>query len=290
MTRHYKTFLILFLPFLFLGGACTSTRTAETQDAPPPEVDSFVQLANDPAFREAHLAPQALDTSTLKGSLISLAASGPVQYTAYLSRGEVSTGDKVIIMLHEWWGLNDHIKAEADRWAAAFPSAEVFALDLYNGKVANTPEQAEKLMKSAKPDELRKIIAAALEHVGSDASIATIGWCFGGRYSMVAAIEAREQADACVLFYGMPVVEADQLQKLNCPVLGIFASQDEWINSGVVSNFQSSMSTAGKELMIEVYEADHAFANPSNPAFDSQATLEAYQRAFQFIGKHLILD
>ncbi|MBE0557169.1 MAG: dienelactone hydrolase family protein, partial [Proteobacteria bacterium] len=126
------------------------------------------------------------------------------------------------------------------------------------------------------------IISGAIGYAGKDARIGTIGWCFGGGWSLQAALMAREQAKACVVYYGMPESNPDKLVDLSAPVLGIFADKDAWITPEVVKNFSEAMKKAGKELTLKTYDADHAFANPSNPQYDKTSTEDAYSHAVAF--------
>jgi carboxymethylenebutenolidase len=117
--------------------------------------------------------------------------------------------------------------------------------------------------------------------------VATVGWCFGGGWSLKAAIQAGERADACVIYYGMPVKSAAELSPLEAPVLGIFGSEDEWINPGVVKEFDKLCKATGKEFTYEIFEADHAFANPSSERYKEEAATEANAMALVFLKDNL---
>jgi carboxymethylenebutenolidase len=194
---------------------------------------------------------------------------------------------KYLFVVHEWWGLNDYIKQEADRLQKELGNVNVLALDLYDGQVASKREDAAKLMGGVKEERVRTIIEGALEHAGEDARVATIGWCFGGGWSLQSSILAGFRAAACVMYYGMPEKEVEKLKHLNAPVLGIFATKDAWITPQVVKEFEAAMKKAGKKLTVRSYNADHAFANPSNPNFDKEATGKAHAEAIAFLKKHL---
>jgi carboxymethylenebutenolidase len=142
-------------------------------------------------------------------------------------------------------------------------------------------------MSEFKQDRGNAIVQGALSYAGKNARIGTVGWCFGGGQALQAALTAGKQAVACVMYYGMPELEPERLQKLRCPVLGIFARRDHWITPQLVQRFQQAMRRAGKQLTVVSYDADHAFANPSNPQFDPRAAEDARRRAREFIRRHL---
>jgi carboxymethylenebutenolidase len=160
-------------------------------------------------------------------------------------------------------------------------------LDLYDGQVATTREDAGKLMQAVKEDRAKAIINGAIAYAGPKAHIATLGWCFGGGWSLQTALIAGKQAVACVMYYGMPEQDVNRLKTLNCDVLGNFANKDQWINTKVVAKFAEDMKAAGKKLYLHQYDADHAFANPSNPVYNSEATKDAYTHTIEFLKARL---
>jgi carboxymethylenebutenolidase len=163
----------------------------------------------------------------------------------------------------------------------------VYALDLYDGKVADNPDDAGKYMQAVKEERLNAIINGALNYVGEDTEVATIGWCFGGGWSLRASILAGEQGAGCVMYYGMPVMEAEKLAPLEVDVLGIFASQDKWITPEVVDKFVNVMNAINKPIEVKQFNADHAFANPSGDRYKEEAAQEANKMAMSFLQEHL---
>ena len=163
----------------------------------------------------------------------------------------------------------------------------VIDLDLYDGQVATIKEDAGKLMQAVKEDRAKAIINGDIAYVGPKAHIATLGWCFGGGWSLQTALIAGKQAVACVMYYGMPEQDVNRLKTLNCDVLGNFANKDQWINTKVVAKFAEDMKAAGKKLYLHQYDADHAFANPSNPVYNSEATKDAYAHTIEFLKARL---
>ncbi len=260
----------------------TTTDAAETTGA----IAQFAALSKDDSFREKHENPLPFNLVGQTGKMISYKTPDGKTAKAYEIKAKKKTNDYVFV-IHEWWGLNDYIKKESQRLSEEIGDANIIALDLYDGKIATTQEQAGQLMQAVSEDRARAIINGALNYVGKKADIATIGWCFGGGWSLQTAIMAGKQAEAAVIYYGMPEQNVERLKKLKAPVLGIFASQDQWITPKVVEEFKQNMDKADEKLTVKMYEADHAFANPSNPKYKAELAQEAHKLAVDFIKKHL---
>jgi len=192
-----------------------------------------------------------------------------------------------VVMIHEWWGLNDNIRAMADRLAGE--GYIVFAVDLYGGTTADTPGQArEEMMRVVEnPDEATDNLRQALEFVSDVAgapSVATLGWCFGGGWSLNAAISFPEDIDATVIFYGQVTDDAEKLAPIEAPVLGLFGGQDRGIPVDSVRAFEARMMELGKDISVHVYpDARHAFANPSGNRYDAAAAEDAWTKTLNFL-------
>jgi carboxymethylenebutenolidase len=117
--------------------------------------------------------------------------------------------------------------------------------------------------------------------------IGTIGYCFGGGWSLQTALNDNEKIKACVMYYGFPEQNLDRLDALKAPLLGFFGTQDPRINPKVVGKFKSDLNTEHKEFYIFSYDAPHAFANPSNPHFNKQATEDSWKKTIAFFKRHL---
>lgn len=245
------------------------------------------QFAEDESFREAHDEPEA-KTFDGKGKMIEFPTPDGKTGSAYAIMGGAPS-NQYLIVIHEWWGLNDHIKEEADTYYEQLEGVNVMALDLYDGKVADNRDDAAQYMQSVSDQRALAIINGALQKAGADARIGTIGWCFGGGWSLRTAIEAGDNAEACIMYYGMPVQKADVLAKLKAPILGIFGTQDDWINPEVVEQFQALAQATNTELDVHSFDAAHAFANPSNPKYDAEATREARKLTLDFLRTELEL-
>jgi len=193
-----------------------------------------------------------------------------------------------VLLVHEWWGLNDQIKSVAVEFAKQGYMA--VAIDLYNGQATSNSATARRLMRNVDEDLATKQIKAMADwmraHKNSTGKVGTIGWCFGGGWSLNCSIAT--PVDATVIYYGHVKRSAEQLASLKGPVLAHFASKDKWINKPMVEDFEAEMKKAGKtDLTVHWYEADHAFANPSSARYDQKDAALAWQRTLEFYKKHL---
>ena len=211
-------------------------------------------------------------------------------FRGYLSlpEGEVA-GRPAVVVLQEWWGLNDNIKHWADR--LALDGYIALAPDLYEGKVARDPDEAMGLMKAVEPARALQIVRAAHAFLRSDPRAlaqrtAFLGWCFGGHWALTAAIHEVE-ATAAVMYYGVPIMDVEQLRKLRGPLLGIFGDRDQSIPPDRVAAFREALQQAGVGATLLGYDADHAFANPSSARYDEERAAEAWREVRVFLARHL---
>ncbi|KUG07330.1 dienelactone hydrolase family protein [Solirubrum puertoriconensis] len=283
-----KYLFALLTTWLFGSAAVLAQQSAPCCAKPAPDAMlAFAQIAADPTFMSGHESPLPFDyTQQATGQTISFTT--PDSSTAYgYEVKPAQPNGKYLFVIHEWWGLNDYIKRETDRLAAALPGATVLAIDLYDGKLATTAEEASRLVQSVDKTRAQNIIRGALQHAGPKAQVATIGWCFGGGWSLQAALLAGKQAAGCVIYYGMPEKDIAKLKSLNTDVVGIFATQDKSISPAVVKQFQADMKQAGKQLTVHNFDAVHAFANPSNPKYDATAATKANALVLDYLRKKL---
>ena len=191
-----------------------------------------------------------------------------------------------VLLVHEWWGLNNQIKVVATGLARQGYLA--LAADLFDGKVTTDRGTARLLTQSIDPDAALQTLVAWVQWLRAQPGIkrvATLGWCFGGSWSLT--VSTAVKVDATVVYYGKVDKDPEQLAALNGPVLGHFASQDAWITRGMVSRFEAAMNRSGKAHTSYWYEADHAFANPTTARYDAGAAELAWSRTLEFLGKHL---
>jgi carboxymethylenebutenolidase len=187
-----------------------------------------------------------------------------------------------IIVIQEWWGLNDQICGVADRFARAGWNA--LAPDLYNGRLTAVPDEANHLMSSldfadATHQDLR---GAALELKGQSDKVAVVGFCMGGALTIAAAVHVHE-VDAAVCFYGIPPKEFADPAKIRVPFQGHFANRDDWCTPAAVDDLEKALKAAGAEYEIYRYEAAHAFANERSPAYDVGCANQAWERMTAFL-------
>lgn len=248
--------------------------------------ETFAMLASDQGFVAGHEEPEHFVLTSPLGKNISFETPDGKQGYAYELKSEKFT-DNYIFVFHEWWGLNDHIRQEAEKIFKDHGKANVIAIDLYDKKTTASRDTAARLMQSANRERMENIIRGALNYAGEKANIATIGWCFGGGWSLQASLLAGTSNRACVMYYGMPEKDEAKLHSLFGPVLFIWAKKDQWINKNVVTEFQATMQRARRDLKVIGYDADHAFANPSNPKYNQALAAEAYKKALTFLKKRL---
>ncbi len=245
----------------------------------------MAMLGADPAFQMLHEAPLPFHYAG-KGEMITFATSDGKPASAFFIKS-AKKSDKWLFVYQEWWGLNDHIKKEAETFYNDLGDVNVLALDMYDGQVGTTPQEAGKIMQSTPKERLEAIMKGGIAYAGKDAKIASVGWCFGGMLSLQSALLEGKQAVGCVMYYGRPEQDVEKLKTLNVDVLGIFGSQDQGISPATVAKFEENMKTAGKQVTIKMYDAVHGFANPSNPKHDPTATADAYKNALGYLKKKL---
>lgn len=236
-------------------------------------------------FAAMHISPMEVNPENLLGKMIQFEAADGNQANAYFIPAKKKSS-KWLIVIQEWWGLNDNIKLESDKYFTALGDMNVIAVDMYDGKVAATPDSAMKLMRGANMGRMNAIIQGAIKQAGADASIYSVGWCFGGMWSLQTAILAGPQAKGSVMYYGRPETNMDKLKSIQCDIIGFFGNQDQSPSPAMVNDFENNMKLAGKHLSVNRYEANHGFANPSNPSFNPTATADAYAKAIAFLKTH----
>ncbi|MGC1371322.1 MAG: dienelactone hydrolase family protein [Candidatus Sulfotelmatobacter sp.] len=196
-----------------------------------------------------------------------------------------------IIVIHEWWGLNDWVKEQAAKLADQ--GYEALAIDLYRGRVGTTPEEAHEIMRGVPEDRAKRDLSAAFDYLVSQPNvkknrIGAIGWCMGGGYALDVALEKPTLA-ADVINYGHLATDPQALKKINAPILGLFGAQDKGITPDDVHKFEAQMKQLGKKIEIKIYDdAGHAFENPNNKAgYRPADAADAWQRTVAFLSENL---
>ncbi len=287
---------VLFLSLALFAIALTSWKWKKTQ-YPAVEKAAVIECLNmetqeaykieasTPAFASLHPNPIVVNPADLKGNMIQFDAADGNKANAYFIPAKKKS-NKWLIVIQEWWGLNDNIKMEADQYFQDLGDINVMAVDMYDGKVAATPDSAMKLMRGADMNRMTAIIQGAIKHAGSKASIYSVGWCFGGMWSLQTAILAGPQAKGSIMYYGRPETNMDKLKSIQCDIIGFFGNKDQSPSPAMVDAFEKNMKDAGKNLAVNRYEAGHGFANPSNPSFSAEAKADSYAKAIAFLKSH----
>jgi carboxymethylenebutenolidase len=196
-----------------------------------------------------------------------------------------------LIVIHEYWGLNDWVKEQASKLSDE--GYEALAIDLYRGKVATTPDMAHELMRGVPDDRAKRDLHAGFEFLQSQPNvtknrIGAIGWCMGGGYALDVALQEPTLA-ADVINYGHLATDPDALKKINAPILGLFGGQDRGITPDDVHKFEAAMKQLGKKVEIKIYDdAGHAFENPNNKeGYRPADAADAWKRTVNFLAENL---
>jgi len=196
-----------------------------------------------------------------------------------------------LVVIHEYWGLNDWVKEQASKLADQ--GYVVLAIDLYRGKVATTPDEAHQIMRGVPDDRATRDLLAASAYLRSlksvdPARVGDIGWCMGGGYALNLAI-ADPKLKAAVINYGHLATDDATLKQINAAILGIFGGQDKGITPADVNKFESQMKALGKTVNIHSFpDAGHAFENSNNKqAYRADDAAQAWKLTTDFLEQHL---
>lgn len=196
-----------------------------------------------------------------------------------------------LVVIHEWFGLNDWVKEQASKLADQGYAA--LAIDLYRGKVATTPDEAHQLMRGVPQDRADRDLLAASSYLRSQKNVdpsrvGSIGWCMGGGYALDLAIND-PKLKAVVINYGHLASDDATLKKINAPILGIFGGQDKGIPPADVNRFESQLKALGKTAEIHIFpDAGHQFENSTNKqAYRADDAAQAWKLTTVFLAKYL---
>ena len=209
----------------------------------------------------------------------------------YLAFPALQNSYPAVVLIHEWWGLNDDIRAKARQFASEGYVA--LAVDLYDGEYGSTPAQARQLAGRVRGNmegafaNLRAAFSYLREHPRVQADkLASVGWCFGGGWSYQIA-KNNLGAKASVIYYGR-FNPADDLDKMRASILGHFGEEDRSIKVSDVKQFQVKLKTLVGDHQVFIYpNAGHGFANPDNPSYNREAASLAYKRTLDFLNQNL---
>ena len=216
------------------------------------------------------------------GAMIEFSRPDGSKSKGYLA--SAGNGRPGIVVIQEWWGLNDQICGVADRLARTGYNA--LAPDLYKGRLTTVPDEANHLMSSLNfPDATHQDLCGAVQHLKgssgpSGAKIGVMGFCMGGALTVAACVHIPEAA-AGVCFYGIPPTEFADPAAIKVPFQGHFANQDDWCTPAAVDALETAMG--GTKPEIYRYDAAHAFFNERSPAYDMACANVAWERTAAFL-------
>ncbi|WP_254280282.1 dienelactone hydrolase family protein [Haloarcula marina] len=209
----------------------------------------------------------------------------------YLARPAAEGEYPAVVMIHEWWGVNRNIRHMADILAGH--GYVVFAVDLYDGRVATNSSYAAQLSGEVRndPDEavakMSDATAGLRERSDTTQQVASLGWCFGGGQSLQLSLSEAD-LNATVIYYGTLTTNASTLERIDAPVLGVFGAEDRVVPISDVRAFNRTLTELGVEHEVYVYDgAGHGFANPSGESFRPNATRDAWEKTLRFLNESL---
>jgi carboxymethylenebutenolidase len=224
----------------------------------------------------------------MNGKMIQFKGNGET-YEGYLS--EPPNGGPGIVVVQEWWGLNDHVKDVCDRFASEGFAA--LAPDLYQGRKTTAPDDAGKLMMALDIAQTEKNLRGAIHMLLSQPSCTSktagvVGFCMGGQLSMYAAATNPDQVSACVNFYGIHPNVKPPFAQMKAALLGLFAENDNSVNAQAVEKLRQVLTAAGKTFELHTYKnVGHAFFNDTRPVYDAESAKDAWHRTLEFFRAHV---
>ena len=278
------------LTLVALSTACAgSAHSTAAADQAHLEAMARAHAQETPSANASAVEPrqEVIAADVIYGTVEGVAAHGYFARPTHATEGLHLPG---IVVVHEWWGLNDNVRMMTRRLAGE--GYQVLAVDMY-GRVASAPEQARELMGEvmAHPDRALahlRVATGFLQDARHAPRLGVVGWCFGGGWSLQAALRLPERIDAAVMFYGRVVTDRAQLASLDAPLLGLFGADDQGIPVASVREMETTLRSLGKDVTVQVYPgAGHAFANPSGQSYRAEAAEDAWRRSTEFFARHL---
>jgi carboxymethylenebutenolidase len=300
MNKTTGNLIIIFLialAVLFSGCAGEEKVTPEQTPVPPPEgtpvsTPTGHEQAGEPDMSYLGLAEVFNGKTGINVSVsnVSVDIDG-VMLSGFLAQPESEGNYPGIVMIHEWWGLNDQVKSMAD--ITAREGYVVLAVDLFKGNVATTTEGAQANIRNNPNNETITKMQAAVMYLRDMKSvnkgrIASLGWCYGGGQSL--QIGLNEELQATVIYYGSVSTDKSDLIRLKEPVLGIFGVEDTSISVSDIREFERILKEQGTKVDIYIYDgAGHGFSNPTNTAaFREEQSVDAWNKTLDFLKLNLV--
>jgi carboxymethylenebutenolidase len=280
--------ILVVVSSTFLPVVTLNQEGVYAQDSP--NVTNATVLSGDDANSQSGLQNQSINYFDRSSGYLVYADTTNATSTS----GQQQQKLPAVVMIHEWWGLNDNIKDMANELASE--GYVVLAADLYNGEVATTPDKAMQLVGTVRenPEQAISNLQSAVQYLASlpnvnSSRIASLGWCFGGGQSLQLALNSEQNPLAATLiYYGNLVNDTNELSKINWPVLGIFGNQDQSIPVESVNAFEQALNEIGITNEIYIYPGvGHAFANPSGDNYAPAETADAWEKTLAFLKKYV---
>jgi carboxymethylenebutenolidase len=286
----------IFALVLMISGGCEAEKSVADQTAIKAGRANVEAMSEEHADDTSDPSPAAMiqpASPVISQTLAYTENKDELVYGYFSAPADMFEPLPAVIMIHEWWGLNDNIRAMADRLAGE--GYIVFAVDLFHGSVAATPGEARVLMMEAieDPDAAEANIRDAFRFVSETAGaprIGSLGWCFGGGMSLKTAQLFPEELDAAVIYYGQVTDDEAVLRPIGAPILGLFGAEDAGIKLESVEAFRGALERLRKNYTVHVYPGvGHAFANPTGANYSAAAAEDAWARTLEFLNLHLAI-
>ena len=277
---------VLFGSLLLCG--CSEQDSGQPGDAAS---SGNVPTARPPAADQSQTVRTYQERDVISENMPYAEVGDQLVYGYFVAPADMFEPLPAVIMIHEWWGLNDNVRKQADRLAAA--GYIVFAVDLFGGETATTPSAARNLMLTVveDPESANDNLLSAYQFVSETAgapAVAALGWRFGGSWSLNTAMLLPDDLDAVVIYYGQVDAEEEKLLPVKAPILGLFAGDDISIKRASVDAFRDALERLRKDYEIQVYDGvRQGFANEDATNFDRNAATDAWQRSLDFLQRHL---
>jgi carboxymethylenebutenolidase len=284
--------ILVVVSSTFLPAVTLNQEGVYAQDSP--NVTNATVLSGDDANSQSGLQNQSINYFDGASGYLVYADTTNATSTSGQQQQQQQQKLPAVVMIHEWWGLNDNIKDMANELASE--GYVVLAADLYNGEVATTPDKAMQLVGTVRenPEQAISNLQSAVQYLASlpnvnSSRIASLGWCFGGGQSLQLALNSEQNPlAATVIYYGNLVNDTNELSKINWPVLGIFGNQDQSIPVESVNAFEQALNEIGITNEIYIYPGvGHAFANPSGDNYAPAETADAWEKTLAFLKKYV---
>jgi len=283
-----RIFGVVCLGSLLLQGCGANDSGQSAGDASPAAAPTTQPLTDD----QSPTATSQQERDVISENMPYAEVDDELVYGYFVAPADMFEPLPAVIMIHEWWGLNDNVREQADRLAAA--GYIVFAVDLFRGKTATTPSAARELMLTVveDPDSANENLVSAYRFVSETAgapAVAALGWRFGGSWSLSTAMLLPNELDAVVIYYGQVGADEEKLLPVTTPILGLFAADDISVTKASVDAFRDALQRLRKDYEIQVYDGvRQGFANKDATNYDRNAATDAWQRSLNFLQRHLV--